>query len=78
MSVTIPQIEIEARLDAQTIRDCQSYVYSLQRQLDKAFKDNDRKKIRRFSDLLTKRSRAVKILAILGNTGRKAPSTSTT
>jgi len=36
MSVTIPQIEIEARLDAQTIRDCQSYVYSLQRQLDKA------------------------------------------
>ena len=65
MSMTIPQIETdEVKLDAQTIRECQSYVGSLQRQLDKAVKDNDRKKIRRFTDLLTRRSRAVKILAI--------------
>ncbi len=47
MSKTIPQIETDVvKLDAQTIRECQSYVGSLQRQLDKAVKNNDRNKIR--------------------------------
>lgn len=46
------------------IRECEEYVISLQRQLDKAVVEGNRKDIHRLFDLLTKRSDAVKILAI--------------
>ncbi len=65
MSKTVAQVETDAvKLDAQNIRKCQYYVRSMQRKLDKAVKDNDRRKIQWFTHLLTKRSKAVKILAI--------------
>lgn len=64
MSETTPQNETDIRFDAQNIRRCQDYVRSLQKQLDKAVENNDRAKIRWFIYLLTKRSRAVKVLAV--------------
>lgn len=68
MSKTILQPKTEAPMDAPTIRECQRYVRSIQRNLDRAVEENDKKKIRWFTYLLTKRSRAVKILAIHGIT----------
>ena len=49
---------------AENIRNCQEYVFSIQRRLDKAVADNDNKSIRETFDLLAKRSIAVKVLAI--------------
>lgn len=46
------------------IRNCEEYVLSIQRRLDKAVADNDTKGIRETFDLLAKKSRAVNILAI--------------
>ena len=46
------------------IRNCEEYILSIQRRLDKAVADNDTKGIRETFDLLAKRSVAVKILAI--------------
>ncbi|MDE0467322.1 MAG: group II intron reverse transcriptase/maturase [Candidatus Poribacteria bacterium] len=46
------------------IRNCEEYVLSIQRRLDKAVADDDTKGIRETFDLLAKRSMAVKILAI--------------
>ena len=48
---------------AENIRNCEEHVLSMQRRLDKAVADNDRKSIRETFDLLTKRSNAVKVLA---------------
>jgi RNA-directed DNA polymerase len=48
---------------AENIRNCQEYVISIQRRLDKAVADNDIKGIRETFDLLAKRTDAVKILA---------------
>lgn len=48
---------------AENIRNCQEYVISIQRRLDKAVADNDTKGIRETFDLLAKKSDAVKILA---------------
>ena len=49
--------------DAQNIRRCEKYVLTIQRRLDKAVANDDKPKIRWFLHLLTKRSRAVKVLA---------------
>ena len=49
---------------AENIRNCERYVSSIQRKLDKAVADNDKSKIRWYIHLLSKRSRAVKILAV--------------
>lgn len=46
------------------IRNCEEYVLSIQRRLDKAVADNDTKGIRETFDLLAKRSMAVRILSI--------------
>ena len=45
------------------IRNCEEYVLSIQRRLDKAVADNDTKGIRETFDLLAKRSVAVRILS---------------
>ena len=49
--------------DAKTIRECEEYIISIQRKLDKVVADNDRKGIRETFDLLIKRSKAVRIFA---------------
>ena len=46
------------------ITACEKYVLRIQRRLDKAVANDDKPKIRWYSHLLTKKSRAVKILAI--------------
>lgn len=55
---------------AENIRNCEEYVLSIQRRLDKVVADNDKKGIRELFDLLTKRSNAVKILATYRITSR--------
>ena len=53
----------ENTFTASNLRDCEEYVISLQRQLDETVIKGDTKSIHRLFDLLTKRSKAVKILA---------------
>jgi RNA-directed DNA polymerase len=48
---------------AENIHNCEKYVFSIQKRLDKAVATNDAKRIRHIFDLLTKRSQAVKTLA---------------
>lgn len=48
---------------AENIRNCEQYVLSVQRELDKVVANNDKKGIRETFDLLAKRSNAVKVLA---------------
>lgn len=55
---------------AENIRNCEEYVLSIQRRLDKVVADNDKKSVRELFDLLTKRSTAVKILATYRITNR--------
>jgi RNA-directed DNA polymerase len=49
---------------AENIRNCEKYVFSIQRRLDKAVATNNVKRIQHIFDLLTKRSQAVKILVV--------------
>ena len=49
---------------AANLRRCEAYVRSTQRKLDKAVANGDQAKIRWYTHLLSKRSRAVKILAV--------------
>ena len=49
---------------AENIRNCEQYVFSIQQRLDKAVATNNVKRIQHIFDLLTKRSQAVKILAV--------------
>ena len=49
---------------AENIRNCEQYVFSMQQRLDKAVATNNVKRIQHIFDLLTKRSKAVKILAV--------------
>ena len=49
---------------AENIRNCERYVFSMQQRLDRVVATNDVKRIRHIFDLLTKRSQAVKILAV--------------
>ena len=46
------------------IRSCEKYVLSIQRRLDKAVANDDKPKIRWYTHLLVKKSRASKILAV--------------
>ena len=46
------------------IRQCKRYIRSIQRKLDKAVASGDKTKIRWYCHILSKRSRAVKILAV--------------
>ena len=57
---------------AENIRDCEQHVLSMQRRLNKAVADNDKEGIRETFDLLTKRSKAVVILATWRITQRNA------
>ena len=50
--------------NAENIRNCEHYVFSMQQRLDKAVATNNVKRIQHIFDLLTKRSQAVKILAV--------------
>ncbi len=54
----------EEIFSAQNIRQCEEYVLSMQRKLDKAVANEDVERIRWYTHLLSKRSRAVKIVAI--------------
>ena len=56
--------------NAENIRTCERYVFSIQQRLDRAVATNDVKRIRHIFDLLTKRSFAVKILAVYRITKR--------
>ena len=49
---------------AENIRNCERYVLSIQKRLDRAVATNNSKRIRHLTDLLTKKSQAVKILAV--------------
>jgi RNA-directed DNA polymerase len=49
---------------AENIRNCEKYVSSIQRKLDKAVADNNKSNIRWYTHLLSHKSRAVKILAV--------------
>ena len=60
---------------AENIRNCEEYVTSIQRRLDRAVANNDHKGIRETFDLLAKRSQAVKILAIWKITQRNKDKT---
>lgn len=55
---------------AENIHNCERYVLSIQQRLDRAVATNDVKRIRHIFDLLTKRSFAVKILAVYRMTKR--------
>ena len=50
--------------NAENIRNCEKYVFSIQQRLDRAVATNNVRRIRHILDLLTKRSKAVKILAV--------------
>ena len=56
--------------NAENIRNCERYVFSIQQRLDRAVATNNAKRIRHIFDLLTKRSQAVKILAVYRITKR--------
>jgi len=49
---------------ADNIRNCEKYVSSIQRKLDKAVAENKKSKIRWYTHLLSHKSRAVKILSV--------------
>ena len=49
---------------AENRKRCEKYVRSIQRKLNKAVANNDKEKIRWYTHLLSKRSRAVKVLAV--------------
>lgn len=50
--------------NSNNIKQCERYVSSIQRKLDKAVADKNKAKIRWYTHLLSKRSRAVKVLAV--------------
>ena len=54
----------------QNIRKCETYVLSMQQRLDRAVANNDKKGIRNYFDILTRRSFAVKVLAVYRITQR--------
>ena len=49
---------------ASNIKNCEKYVSSIQRKLDKAVAENNKSNIRWYTHLLSHKSRAVKILAV--------------
>jgi len=77
MPKAVPQTKTDISYSRSTIKECEKYVRSMQKKLDKAVANNDKKKIRRFTYLLLNRSRAVRILAIhrvtIQNEGKHTP-----
>lgn len=61
METCIPQADL---FSVENIRNCEKYVISMQKRLDEAVANNDHKGIRNLFNILVRRSRAVKILAI--------------
>ena len=58
---------LPSRIDVfskQNIDDCKRYVLSIQRRLDKAVANDDKPRIKWYSHILMKKSRAVKVLAV--------------
>jgi len=51
-------------LNTDNIKQCEKYVSSIQRRLDKAVAGNNKSKIRWYTHILSKKSRAVKVLAV--------------
>jgi len=49
---------------ADNISDCERYVLSIQRRLDKAVANDDEPRIKWYTHILMKKSRAVKVLAV--------------
>jgi len=49
---------------AENIRNCEKYVSSMQKKLDRAVADNNKSDIRWFTHILSKKSKAVRILAV--------------
>ena len=49
---------------AENIRNCEGYVVSIQKRLDRAIASDNSKRIRHLTNILTKQSRAVKILSV--------------
>lgn len=56
--------EVDELFSIANIRRCEAYVLCIQRKLDKAVADGDKAKIRWYFHLLSKRSKAAKILAV--------------
>jgi len=50
--------------NAENIRNCEKYVSLMQKKLDRAVADNNKSDIRWFTHILSKKSKAVKILAV--------------
>lgn len=57
-------IPLAETFSAQNIKNCEEYVISMQKRLDEAVANNDYKGIRNLFNILVRRSRAVKILAV--------------
>ena len=49
---------------AENVRNCEKYVISIQKRLDRAVASDNSKRIRHLTNILTKQSRAVKILSV--------------
>ena len=64
---------------AENIRNCEGYVISIQKRLDRAVASDNSKRIRHLTNILTKQSRAVKILSVYRittiNTGKNTAGT---
>ncbi|MBW1727130.1 MAG: reverse transcriptase N-terminal domain-containing protein [Deltaproteobacteria bacterium] len=52
------------KFSAENIEECENYVCLMQRKLDKAVANDDKRKIRWYTDLLINKSEAVRILAV--------------
>lgn len=65
----------EELFTAENIRNCQEYVSSMQKRLDRAVANSDHKGIRRTFDILAKRSFAVRVLAVYNITQNKEAKT---
>jgi len=50
--------------NASNIKSCEKYVSSMQKKLDRAVADNNKSDTRWFTHILSKKSKAVKILAV--------------
>jgi len=59
-----PRIPLADTFSAENVRNCERYVISMQKRLDEAVANNDHNGIRRLFNILARRSRAVRILAI--------------
>lgn len=72
---TISCIPQDETFSIANIRKCEKYVLQMQKRIDEAVANNDQKRIKTLTNILIRRSRAVKILAVYRityrNTGKK-------